>query len=107
MLTVGQVINSKFTTKDSTQENEWVVLELINQKNRRPRVRIRVEKVGAHMGTYLTLGKEYVLVRVNQLTDAEHLVYEVPAKQCKRTSSQVLLYDWPAKEGGPKMDIDF
>ena len=107
MLTVGQVINSKFTTKDGTQENEWVVLELINQKNRRPRVRIRVEKVGAHMGTYLTLGKEYVLVRIRRLTDDDYGVYEVPAKQCTRTSSQVILYDCPAKEGGPSMDIDF
>lgn len=107
MLHVGQRINTKFTTRDGTQENEWLVLELINQRNRRPRVRIRVEKVGPHMGTYLTLGKEYVLVRVNQLTDADHLVYEVPAKQCKRTSSQVLLYDWPAHEGGPSIDIDF
>lgn len=98
MLHTGQRIKNR--------DDEWTVLELLNQKNRRPRVRIRVEKVGAHMGTYLTPGKEYVLVRVNRLTDDNHLVYEVPARQCKRTSSQVLLYDWPAHEGGPSIEID-
>jgi hypothetical protein len=82
--------------------DEWVVLELLSQKNHTPRVRIKVEKIGVHMKKFLTLGKEYVLRQANQL-QPDHFVWVVPEKQCKATSSQVLLYDWPS---GPSMDID-
>jgi hypothetical protein len=80
---------------------EWTILELLNQKNRTPRLRVRVEKMGDHMSKFLTLGKEYVL---RQVRDS---VWVVPEKKCKATSSQVVLYDWPSSQGGPTIDIDF
>jgi len=95
MLQVGQRI------VDGSEE--WVVTELLNQKNHTPRVRILVEKAGEHMATYLTVGKSYVLRRGMQLGDEEHHVWVVPAKQCKRTSSQVILYDF---KSGPGIEID-
>jgi hypothetical protein len=98
MLHVGQHIRDK--------EDEWVVLELLNQRNHTPRVRIRVEKIGDHMRKFLTLGKEYVLRQGNRMAGSnDHFVWVVPDKQMKATSSQVLLYDFP--DVGPKLDIDF
>lgn len=96
MLQVGQRIVSGL--------EEWVVTELLNQKNHTPRVRIRVEKASRHMETYLTVGKEYVLRQGMRLDDGDHHVWIVPDKQCKRTTSQVILYD--AKDG-PGIEIDF
>ncbi len=100
MLTVGQRIVRKVRTVDGLQEDEWLVLELLNQKNHAPRVRIRVEKISYRMRKYLTLGKEYVL-RQHSATKA----WVVPSKQCKATSSQVILYDWP-NDSGASIDID-
>jgi hypothetical protein len=85
MLKVGQLIVS--------DGEEWTVLELLNQKNHTPRVRIKVEKATARMETYLTVGKEYVL-RQNRAD-----VWVVPKKQCKRTTSQVILYDFDNRPG--------
>ncbi len=97
MLQVGQHI--------TTGADEWVVIELLNQRNHTPRVRIRVARLGDHMSKFLALGREYVLRRNSQLSP-DHFVWDVPEKQCKATSSQVLLYDWPAIDGGPCIDID-
>jgi hypothetical protein len=80
---------------------EWVVTELLNQNNRTPRIRVRVEKAGPHMATYLTVGREYVLRQSSRLSPN---TWVVPEKQCKRTSSQVILFDF---EGGPSIEIDF
>lgn len=94
MLHVGQLIVSG--------SEEWVVTELLNQKNHTPRVRIRVEKASDHMETYLTVGKEYVLRQGMRLEEGHH-VWVVPDKQCKRTTSQVILYDF---KNGPGIEID-
>jgi hypothetical protein len=82
---------------------EWVITEILNQRNHTPRIRILVQKTSDHMDTYLTVGKEYVLRQGMRLDDEEHHVWIVPDKQCKRTTSQVLLYDF---KNGPGIEID-
>jgi hypothetical protein len=105
MLAVGQHIVSHVKTADGLLEDEWVVLELLNQANHTPRVRIMVEKISPWFEKFLTCGRKYVLRQIRPLHPG-HYVWAVPEKQCKATSSQVLLYDWPANEGGPSIDID-
>lgn len=84
-------------------ENEWVILELLNQKNHTPRVRIMVEKLGVHMSKFLNLNQEYVLRQTCHLGN-NCWAWVVPGKKCKATSSQVILYDFPGT--GASIDID-
>lgn len=85
-----------------SDKDEWVVLELLNQRNHTPRVRIRVEKIGDHMSKFLNLGQEYLLRQTLRLGD-DGYAWVVPEKKCKATSSQVILYDFP---DGACVDID-
>lgn len=86
-----------------TGEDKWKVLSLTEDKSGSILL-ISVLSCSSHFSTYLNVGQEYMLHKHSSGYDAYPIVWEISADQMKRSSSQMLLFEWKNK---CEMELDF
>ena len=103
------VLGPKFLLKGKTISDNGNVWKIINYDPEGDLI-ILVLKSTSYFSTYLDEGRQYTLFehkcnrRPETSTTELMEIWEIPAEQMKRSSSQLLLYLW---EEGPSIDLDF
>jgi hypothetical protein len=80
----------------------WEVTEVFKEDDT---LEITPLELSPHMETYITKGEKYRLIKHNAPEMGKGGIWEIPAENMDRSSSQVLLYLW--EDTGPSIEIDF
>jgi hypothetical protein len=91
---IGDRIRSINKSDNSNNQDEWEVVEIIDNEH----ISILVHSCSLYVSSYLDVGKQYTLYR-NVPTYIDNLfvypiIWEIPVEQMKKNVARVLLYEW-------------